>query len=52
MWGRGMVAVPLVETRMQYMVVVREIWMLVAMCGEGEGWERKYEPSGNFWREA
>jgi hypothetical protein len=36
-----MVAVPLVEMKMEYMTVVREIWMLVAMCGEGEEWEPK-----------
>jgi hypothetical protein len=47
-WRRGIVAVPLVETRMEYISVVSEIWMLVLMMGEGEGWERKYEPSGNF----
>jgi hypothetical protein len=36
-----MVAVPLVEMRMQlYISVVRGIWMLVAMMGEGEGCER------------
>ena len=36
-WVRGMVAVPLVEMRMQYISVVSEIWMLVLMEGEGEG---------------
>jgi hypothetical protein len=36
----GDVGVPLVEMSMQYMSVVREIWMLVAMLGEVEGWER------------
>jgi hypothetical protein len=34
---RGMVAVPLVEMRMQYISVVSEIWMLVAMMGRGMG---------------
>jgi hypothetical protein len=45
-----MVVVPLVEMRMQYMTLVSEIWMLVAMWGEEEGWERKHEPSRNFLR--
>jgi hypothetical protein len=37
---RGMVVVPLVEMSMQYILVVRETWMLVAMVEEGEGWKR------------
>jgi hypothetical protein len=41
---------PLVEMRMQYISMLRDIWMLVVMVGEVEWWERKYEPSGNFWR--
>ena len=40
-WRRGIVAVPLVEMSMQYISVVSEIWILVLMVGEGEGWERK-----------
>jgi hypothetical protein len=35
-----MVAVPLVEMRVHYISVVRDIWMLVAMRGKGEGCER------------
>jgi hypothetical protein len=29
---------------MQYISVLREIWMLVVTVGEVEGCERKYEP--------
>jgi hypothetical protein len=32
-----MVAVPLVQMRKHYIAVVSEIWILVAMLGEGEG---------------
>ena len=49
-WVRGMVTVPLVEMSMQYISALSETWMLVVIVGELEGWERKYEPSGNFFR--
>ena len=49
-WVSGTVIVPLVEMRMQYISGLREICMLVVMVGELEGCERKYEPSGNFFR--
>ena len=45
-----MVTVPLVEMSMQYISALSETWMLVVIVGELEGWERKYEPSGNFFR--
>ena len=48
---RGMVMVPLVEMIMQYISGLRETWMLVVMLEELEGWDRKYEPSGNFREE-
>ena len=48
---RGMVMVPLVEMMMQYMSGLRETWMLVVMLEELEGWDRKYEPSGNLRRD-
>ena len=49
-WVRGMVTEPLVEMSMQYISALSETWMLVVIVGELEGWERKYEPSGNFFR--
>ena len=49
-WVSGTVIVPLVEMRMQYISGLRESCMLVVMVEELEGCERKYEPSGNFFR--
>jgi hypothetical protein len=42
--------VPFVEVMMKYISVVREIWNLVLMVEDGEGWELRLEPSGKFRR--
>jgi hypothetical protein len=34
---RGIVVVPFVELRMQYISVVRDIWMVVVMLGRRRG---------------